>query len=168
VVKELTTRRIAITGIIAALYTIMTVGLAWMSFESIQFRLAEILNLLAFIDPFYGIGVIIGCFLSNVIASTLGPIDWVVGTFATAVAVFGIAKTKNLFVASLCPVIANTLVSVELTYVFGSPLWYNLVTVAIGEFVVVVCLGFPLFKVLVKNNAIMSFLKNYPSRKAAV
>jgi uncharacterized membrane protein len=150
------------------MYTVMTVGLAWMSFESIQFRLAEILNLLAFIDPLYGIGVVAGCFLSNVIASTLGPIDWVVGTLATAIAVFGISKTKNLFVASLCPVIANTLVSVELTYVFGSPLWYNLVTVAIGEFAVVTCLGFPLFRVLLKNNAFVSFLKNTAGQKAAV
>jgi uncharacterized membrane protein len=80
------------------------------------------------------------------------------GTAATALAVFAISRTKNLFVASLWPMIANTIVSIELTYIFGTPLWYNIITVWIGEFVVVACAGYPLFKHLMRDSRIMKAL----------
>ena len=151
------TKRIAITAVIAALYTVLTLGLSFMSYGSIQFRISEILNLMAFIDPIYGIGVIVGCFISNIF-SPLGLPDMIFGTLATALAIFAITRTKNLFVASLWPVFANTIVAIELTYIFPSPLWYNIITVWIGEFVVVVCAGYPLFKLLMRDSRIMKAL----------
>jgi uncharacterized membrane protein len=155
--KQLTTRKLAVTAVIAALYAVLTLGLSFISYESIQFRIAEILNLMAFIDPVYGVGVIVGCFIAN-IPSPLGYIDMIVGTLATAIAVFGITRTKNLFIASLWPMFANILVAIELTVVFHSPLLINVLTVLAGEFVVVTCLGYPLFKMLLKNPSIMALL----------
>ena len=150
-------RRIAVSAIIAALYIVLTIGLSFMSYGSIQFRVSEILNLMAFFDPVYGIGVIIGCLISNMF-SPLGFPDVVFGTMATAIAVFAISRSKSLFIASLWPIFANTIVAVELTYIFHTPLWYNIVTVWIGQFVVVTCVGYPLFKLIMKDSRIMKAL----------
>ena len=150
-------RRIAISAITAALYVALTLGLSFMSYRSIQFRVSEILNLMAFIDPIYGIGVILGCFISNIF-SPLGVPDMIFGTLATAIAVFAITRTKNLLLAAFWPVFANTIVSIELTYIFSTPLWYNIITVWIGEFVVVVCAGYPLFKLLTRDVRLMRAL----------
>ena len=150
-------RRIAVSGIIAALYVVLTLGLSFISYGSIQFRLSEMLNLMAFIDPVYGAGVIVGCLIANIF-SPLGLPDVIFGTIATAIAVFAITRTKSLFVASLWPIFANTIVAVELTYIEHTPLWYNIITVWIGQFVVVTCVGFPLFKLLIRDSRIMKML----------
>ena len=90
--------------------------------------------------------------------SPLGLPDIIFGTMATAIAVFAISRTKNLFLAALWPMFSNTIVSMELTYIYNTPLWYNIITVWIGEFVVVVCAGYPLFKFLTRNRRIMNVL----------
>jgi len=150
-------RRIAIAAVTAALYVTLTLSLSFISYGVFQFRIAEILNLMAFIDPVYGAGVILGCFISNIF-SPFGLPDMIFGTMATAIAVFAITKTKNLFVASLWPILANTIVSVELTYILHTPLWNNIITVWVGEFVVVVCAGYPLFRILTRDSRIMKLL----------
>ena len=150
-------RRIAISGITASLYIVLTLGLSFMSYRSVQFRVSEILNLMAFIDPVYGAGVIIGCFISNIF-SPLGFPDMIFGTLATAIAVLAISRTKNLFVASFWPMISNIIVAIELYYIFRTPLWYNIITVWIGEFAVVVCAGYPLFRMLTQDSRIMKIL----------
>jgi len=150
-------RRIAFSGIIAALYAVLTLGLSFISYRSVQFRVSEILNLMAFIDPLYGAGVIIGCFISNIF-SPLGLPDMIFGTLATAIAVFAITRTKNLLIASFWPMFSNIVVAIELYYIFRTPLWYNIITVWSGEFVVVVCAGYPLFKLLMRDSRIMKVL----------
>ena len=150
-------RRITLSAIIAALYVVLTLGLSFISYGSIQFRVSEMLNLLAFIDPAYGIGVITGCFISNIF-SPLGLPDMIFGTMATAISVFAITRTGNIFAASLWPVFANTIVAIELSYIFHSPLWYNIITVWIGEFAVVTCAGLPLVKLIMRDSRIMKIL----------
>jgi len=158
------TRRISIAGAIAALYIVLTLGLSFMSFGSVQFRVSEILNLMAFLDPLYGAGVIVGCLVSNMF-SPLGLPDVVFGTLATAIAVFAIARTKSLLLAAFWPVLANTIVAVELYYIIGLPLWYNIITVWIGEFAVAVCAGYPLFRLLARDARIMKILA--PNKRPA-
>ncbi|MDR3238905.1 MAG: QueT transporter family protein [Clostridiales bacterium] len=151
-------RRLIVTALTAAVYTALTLAFAPISFGSIQFRVAEILNLMAYMDPLYGAGVVLGCFLSNCF-SQLGPIDMVIGTLGTALAVWAITRTKNLFIASLWPMFANTLVAFELTYIEHTPLWFNIVSIWIGEFVVVTCAGYPLFRTLLQNKKLLSLLQ---------
>ena len=74
-------------AIIAALYAALTyaasvVGLAY---GPIQFRFSEALTVLACFTPAAVPGLTVGCFLGN-LGSSLGPIDWVVGTAATLLA----------------------------------------------------------------------------------
>jgi uncharacterized membrane protein len=150
--------KVAVCAIIAAIYIVLTVGFAPLSYAMVQFRLAEILNLMAFINPIYGIGVVIGCFISNLF-SPLGPIDWIVGTSATAFAVFFISKTKNLLVATLWPTIfSGLMVGAMLTHLFNDPLGITIASVAIGQFVVVTCVGYPVFRYILKNKRLMALL----------
>lgn len=147
------------TALIAAAYAALTYAFAWMSYEQVQFRIAEILVLFAFIEPKYGLGLILGCVLAN-IGSPLGVIDVVVGSFATFVAVVFIVtvrKTlgcgrKSLLIASLGPVISNALfVGAELTYLFSTPFLWNAIYVAIGELAVVTAAGTVVVNSIMKN-----------------
>lgn len=148
--------KIAIT---AAVYTVATLAIAPLSYGAIQFRLSEVMTLLAFIDPVYIIGLVLGCAISN-LYSPLGIVDVIVGTSATLISVYMISKTKNLLISTLWPTIMNGLiVGAELFFVLNQPFWLSTVYVALGEFVVVTCIGYPLFKLLLKREDVIKILK---------
>ncbi len=154
------------TALIAAAYAALTYAFAWMSYEQLQFRVAEILVLFAFIEPGYGLGLILGCVLAN-IASPLGVIDVVVGSFATFVAIMFIVTVrkitgynkKSLIVASLGPVVSNAVfVGLELTYLFQTPFIINAAYVAIGELAVVTLIGTSVVNSIMKNSSLVDRL----------
>ncbi|MTK13562.1 MAG: QueT transporter family protein [Clostridiaceae bacterium] len=147
--------KIAIT---AAVYTVATLAIAPLSYGAIQFRLSEVMTLLAFIDPVYIIGLVLGCAISN-LYSPLGIVDVIVGTSATLISVYMISKTKNLLISTLWPTIMNGLiVGAELFFVLNQPFWLSTIYVALGEFVVVTCIGYPLFKLLLKREDVIKIL----------
>jgi uncharacterized membrane protein len=155
--------KLAVCAMIAAAYVALTVGFAPVSYGLVQFRIAEALNLMAFINPLYGVGVIIGCLVSNML-SWYGIIDLVVGTSATALAVFCISKTKSLLIASLWPtVFSGLMVGGMLTYLGVAPLWLSIVSVSVGQFAVMTCLGYPMFKYILKNKRLMAMLNSVRS-----
>ncbi len=154
------------TALIAAVYAAFTYAFAWMSYDQIQFRISEILVLFAFIEPKYGLGLILGCILAN-LASPLGVIDIVVGSFATLLAIMFIVSVrkllgynkKALIIASLGPVISNALlVGIELTYMFNTPFIWNAIYVAIGELAVVTFMGTVILNSIMKNNNLIERL----------
>ncbi|WP_313342659.1 QueT transporter family protein [Sedimentibacter sp.] len=154
------------TALIAAGYAALTYAFAWMSYEQLQFRVSEILVLFAFIEPKYGPGLILGCALAN-LASPLGVIDIVVGSFATLLAIMFIVSVrkilgynkKALIIASLGPVVSNALlVGLELTYLFNTPFLLNAFYVAVGEFVVVTIAGTVVVNSIMKNNNLIERL----------
>lgn len=148
--------KIAIT---AALYAVATMAIAPLSYGAVQFRFSEVMTLLAFVDPVYIPGLVLGCALSN-LYSPLGIVDVIVGTAATFLSVYMISKTKHLFIASLWPTVMNSIiVGAELFFVLHQPFWISAAYVAIGEFVVVTCIGYPLFKLLMKKDSILKVLK---------
>ena len=147
------------TALIAAAYAALTYIFAFMSYGQVQFRISEILVLFAFIEPKYGLGLVLGCILAN-LTSPLGVIDIVVGSFATLVAVLFITQVKKVFgynkkslaLASLGPVISNAIfVGLELTYLFQTPFMLNAMYVAIGEFTVVTLVGTTVVNTVMKN-----------------
>ena len=122
---------------VAALYAALTYAFSFMSYGGIQFRVAEILTVL----PFYSFaavpGLAVGCFFAN-LTSPFGLIDMIVGPIASLLAAILTRILPKRF-APLPAIVCNALiVGPELTYVYHSPLWYNIATVAFGE--VVVCL----------------------------
>lgn len=150
---ELSTKNIVTIGLVAALYVVLTVFLAPLSYGPIQFRVSEVLNLLAFVNPIFAPGIVLGCFIANLF-SPLGIIDLIFGTTATLISVMMIVRSKKLWVASLWPVIVNgIIIGVELQYVAQAPFLIGGFQVALGEFVVVTLLGVPLFYALLKNTA---------------
>ncbi len=151
------------TALIAAAYAALTYAFIFMSYGQVQFRISEILVLFAFIDPKYGLGLVLGCILAN-LTSPLGIIDVVVGSFATLVAVLFIIQVKKVFgynkksllLASFVPVISNAIfVGLELTYLFKTPFILNAVYVAIGEFVVVTIVGTTVVNYIMKNSSLI-------------
>lgn len=155
------------TALIAAVYAALTYAFAWLSYEQMQFRIAEILVLFVFIEPKYSLGLILGCILAN-IASPLGIIDIVAGSFATFLAVVFIAAVRkvmgysrtSLIVASFGPVTANAIiVGLELTYLFHTPFIMNALYVAIGEFVTVTIAGTAVVNTVMKNQNLTVMLQ---------
>lgn len=147
------TKRIVITAVIAAIYAVVTIAIAPLSYGNIQFRISEVLVLLAIFDPLYIGGLTLGCFVANMLGPN-GPMDVIVGTLATFITVVFIYYTgkyiKNfkiqLIVASIWPTIFNgIIIGWMLNVLYGLPLVLSIIQVAIGEFVVVTILGIPLF-----------------------
>lgn len=149
---------LAATAMIAAIYAVLTLAIAPLSFGLVQVRFSEMLMLLAFIDRKYAPGLILGCFVANCF-SPFGIMDVVFGTGCTAAAMFCVVKfAKSLFGASLWVVFCNAFIGIEL-YLFGSPLWLSMAMVALGEFLSVSVCGVGLFKILMRNRVFMAKLR---------
>ncbi len=156
--KNISAKNIAITGITAALYVVITLAIAPLSYGAIQFRFSELMVLFVYINPSFGAGLVIGCAIANCF-SPLGIIDVLFGTMSTLCTVIAISKTKNLFIATLWPTVFCVFVGIELYIVSGLPLLATTATVMFGEFAVVTCIGYPLFKYILKNTKFIELLK---------
>lgn len=157
-------RKIAANAFIAALYVVLTLASYPLSFNQIQFRVAEILVLLCFFRKDFVIGLTCGCALANLF-STLGPIDIAFGSAATLLACLCICISKHLCVAILFPVISNAfIVAWELKIVFDTPYWESVAWVALGEFVVMV-VGYIIFMLLKRNPKFHDIIKSTQNRE---
>lgn len=72
-IESLTTRRIVHIATIAALYTVLTVAIAPISYSFIQFRASEALKALVLFDPWLSLGIGIGTFFANMASPFVGP-----------------------------------------------------------------------------------------------
>lgn len=139
-------------AIVAALYAVLTWAIPALSYGPIQFRLSEVMTLLAFFNPQYVVGLTVGCALSNIISS-LGMIDIVVGTFATFCAVTAMSKIKNIWIASLMPAFSAFIIAAEIVIVTKEPAAYFAIAgqIFLSELIIVTGLGVVLFKMMMKN-----------------
>lgn len=161
------TNYIVKTAIIAALYAVITMALAPISYGPIQFRVSEIMVLLVFIDRKYLTGLVLGCFLANLL-SQAGMYDVVFGTLATLIALIGIIKVREIFgsslksllLASLSPVIFNGLIiGWMLSYLYNLPFALTAFQIALGEFGVVSILGIIVVKYILNDKKILELIK---------
>ncbi len=145
-------------AIVAALYMVLTLIIAPLSYGDVQFRISEIMLLFMLINSDYAVGLIIGCALANMF-SPLGVIDVIFGTIATILSVWAMSKTKNQIIASLFPAISNGLiVGAELSYLYKLPYAITAFSVAFGEFVTVSCIGLVVFKIIMLNKNVVRIL----------
>ncbi|ALB47939.1 QueT transporter family protein [Clostridium beijerinckii] len=164
-----TVKRLVKTAIMAALYAVITLVLAPISYGPIQFRVSEIMVLLAFFDPFYIVGLTLGCFIANILGPN-GLADIIFGTLATFISVYAVSITQrfvknrktSLIIASLWPTIFNgVIIGWMLNYIYQFPLVLSIGEVAIGEFVVVTIVGVPIVRLLQnKYSSFPLFCKN--------
>lgn len=144
--KEIfTTANLVRLALVAGLYVAMTLVIAPLAYGPIQFRISEILVLLCFYKKDYCVPLTLGCFIANLF-SPFGLYDIIFGTLATAAAVFPMYWFRNIWVASLLPVISNGLIVGFELYLCGEPFWFSAGTVALGEFVVITIVGCILFR----------------------
>lgn len=143
-------------AIIAAMYVVLTyfqnILLPNSASMAIQFRISEALCILAFFTPAAIPGLAIGCLLFNVSSAGALPLDFLVGTLASAFAATGMWLTRKVTIRSfpllglLMPAFFNALlVGWELTHYIGGGFWLNALYVAIGEAAVLLTLGASLY-----------------------
>ena len=145
-------------AIICAMYVALTLGISPLSYGPLQFRISEALILLCFYNKKYGYSISLGCLIANFF-SPLGWVDIVFGTLSTILPCIFICLSKKLFVASLWPTLfVGLIVGAELSIVYEIPFFITVLEVAFGEFVCVTIIGYPLFKGLENNNALMELL----------
>lgn len=159
--EAISSRRIARTGVIAALYVVLTFSLSFLSYESVQFRVAEMMMLLCLFSKDFVTATTIGCFIANLF-SPIGVIDVVVGTSATLISgicIYVLRNRLNLVTASLFPVLFNAVfVGLELKMVYNLPLFLTMGQVALGEIVCVSIFGVILLTALKRNTSFMKVL----------
>ena len=164
-------------AVIAALYAVLTIGqnalLPGTASAAVQFRVAEVLCVLAIYTPAAIPGLTIGCIIANISSVTagLGFYDMIFGSLASllaALAMYGLrnVRFKNIpFLALLMPAIFNgVIVGLEISIFFtdtGFSFVSFLITggcVALGELVVLLVLGIPACLLLNKHGKKMGIV----------
>ena len=144
------------SGVIAALYVVLTLVAKAMGLDSgqIQLRLSEALCVLPVFLPAAVPGLTVGCLLANILCGNLFW-DVIFGTLATLIGAVGTRMLRRRpLLALLPPIAANTvIVPFVLAYAYGLPGGVPLfmLTVGLGEILSCGVLGRVLWKALDKR-----------------
>ncbi len=148
---------------IAALYAVLTVGqnllIPGSASMAVQFRIAEVMTILAFYTPAAIPGLTIGCVIANISSVTagLGFYDMIFGSIATLLAAVTMRALRDVrlfnipFIALLMPAVFNgIIIGFEIDFFFIGSMRFNFYDflfqggcVALGELVVLFVLGIP-------------------------
>lgn len=154
---KINTRKIAIAGIIAAVYCVITVGVAPLSYGMMQLRISEALTILPVFTPYAIPGLFVGCLIANIM-SPIGFVDMILGSLASLLAAYGTYKLKDKpWLAPLPPVLINGVIIGGMLYFYygvNVSLPLCILWVSAGQGVVCYGLGMPLRKILVKYKGI--------------
>lgn len=90
------TKNIALMGVLASLYFVMTVMLAPLAYGPLQFRVADILQPFVLRGKKQNIAIALGTFLAN-LHSPFGIIDWGMMPIVSIIAGFLAYQTKKMF-----------------------------------------------------------------------
>lgn len=119
---------------------------------AVQFRLSEALCVLAFFTPAAIPGLSLGCLLFNLTSGAALPLDFLVGTAATALSTWAMWLTRKVtckgypLFGLLMPALFNAiLVGWELSVYIGGGFAMNALLVALGEAVVLLLPGTGLY-----------------------
>lgn len=143
-------------AVIAALYVVLTLlanafGLAN---YAVQVRFSESLTILPFFIPAAIPGLVIGCFLSNILTGCM-LLDIIFGTIATLLGALGTwALRKHKWLAPIPPIVANTIIVpfvLAYVYQFEGSIPYFMLTVGAGEVISCGILGMILLFALEKR-----------------
>lgn len=144
-------------GIIGALYFMITVSFAPLSYGILQVRISEALTVVPFFEPAAIWGLFIGCMLANIYGGN-GPWDIFGGSLITLIAAFFTWRIKTPFLSLLPPVILNAFgIAYILVIILKIPeaanYTYLLASLYIGagEAIVVYLLGYPLLKLILRK-----------------
>lgn len=162
--KKLTTKQLALSGIVAGLYAAITILTASFAYGNIQFRIADAMCLLVVLEPSLTIGLTLGCLIANIF-STVSVLDIVIGTAATLLGCLLTVRLRKTWLLPLPTILANAiLVGAMLAFVLTpEAFWSGFAVmgaeVAAGEIAVLYLLGVPLYLFLKKNNTLGTLLR---------
>lgn len=147
---------------VAALYAVLTLLLPVASYGPIQFRFSEILVLLVFYNKRFIPGLVLGCAIANMF-SPMMLFDVVFGTLSSYIAFKLMQRAKNLYVASIFPVLLVSVPAIGTWLILASDEVFLvlLMQFMLSEFVMVSIIGVILFKLLEKNEGFMSYIYNF-------
>jgi uncharacterized membrane protein len=152
---KIRTKDLALISIYAAVYAGLVVGLGFISYGPIQFRIAD--SMVAAV-PLLGLpgvlGHTLGVFIGNIFSPD-GVLDLLntIPSFVMSFVVYYVyKKTKNDYtVIGTCvaySAVLGTTVGWMLSFLYGLPLLLTMLYVAIGNVVATVVIGWPIFIVL--------------------
>lgn len=134
-------------ALIAAIYAVLTLAFAPLSYGQLQIRFAEALTVLPALTPAAIPGLAVGCLIANILGPG-GPVDIVFGTLATLIAAYMSYKMPRKWLVPLPPVIVNAIVvGFILNYLYQLPLLITMGWVGLGQLVACYGVGYPLLKV---------------------
>ncbi|HHW71582.1 MAG TPA: QueT transporter family protein [Clostridiales bacterium] len=137
-------------AIIAAIYVVITIIFAPISYGQIQVRISEALTVLPYFTPAAIPGLFIGCLIANIYGGT-GIIDIVFGSLATLIAAFLSSKMPKKYLVPLPPIVINAVViGLILNYALGVPILITMVWVGLGQLISCYGIGYPLMLILEK------------------
>jgi uncharacterized membrane protein len=150
--KNITVIMLVRGAIIAALYVVLTMVLAPISYGPIQVRISEALTVLPVIFPEAIPALFIGAMIANV-GSPLGLVDIIGGSSVTLLAAVATWYLRhNIRLALLPPVLFNAfLISIYVRHLLGWPYLLTVLSIGAGQVIAVYVLGWPLLKFLQKK-----------------
>ncbi len=163
--KNKTTVHLVQGAVIAALYIVINYSQELLfptsTTMAVQFRIAEVLCLLACYTTSAIGGLTLGCFVANFISIGTLPLDWAMGSVATLLAALSMYALRNVrwfglpVLSSLMPALFNGIIiglEIEIFFVEGGfhlmSFLVNAGLVALGELGVCVVLGLPFSKLI--------------------
>lgn len=164
--KKSNVRKMAVCSMIAALYTVVSLALAPLTFGVVQIRFSEAFGLLAVLSPLGIWGVTLGCLISNAVGVALGatlPPDVIFGTLATLIAAILSYRLRNIRIrnipvlSAIPPILVNAvIIGLELTYFFSNGFtmeifFINALSVGLGQIIPCAGLGLLLVYTLEKT-----------------
>lgn len=142
-------------ALIAAIYAVLTIAFAPISYGPVQVRVSEALTILPFFTPAAIPGLFLGCIIANVYGMIIGigPGIWdvVFGSLATLIAAYISYKMPKKWLVPLPPVLVNAVViGFMLNVLLKLPLLPTMLWVGVGEVAACYVIGYPLMLVLEK------------------
>ena len=157
-VKSLETKKLALASIFTALYAILILTFAGVSFELIQVRIADALIPLSIIFGWpVVVGVSIGCFVSNIISPMPSVlIEITLGSMANLIASTLAWKIGNLKQNRISEFLGCSIATITITFIVGTYLsmitgmpylmWWT--SIFIGSAISINVIGYILIQVL--------------------
>ncbi len=160
---KLTAKYIATSGVVAALYVVLTmISTAFgLSSGAIQVRISEALCILPAFTPAAIPGLFVGCIISNYLS---GCVVWdvIFGSLATLIGAVGTYLLRKHRVALCIPPIVSNMIIVPLVLIYAyhvqDAYWFLILTVGAGEVISVGILGQLLYSGLSKAKVTSSLL----------
>jgi uncharacterized membrane protein len=139
---------------IAAVYVVLTVIFAPISFSAVQVRIAEALTVLPMFSAAAIPGLFIGCVIGNILGGGV-VLDVIFGSIATLIGAVGSYLLRNnRWLVPLPPIISNTLIiPFVLKYAYGMdlPILLIMLYILIGELLSCYVLGELLISLIEKT-----------------